>query len=85
MAQPLRALATDGTLEDASSRRHRAVRLASSSTEQPAGLGAQEADDRDAARTISLLAEALERIAEQTTDAAARDLAEDALALFQGC
>ena len=86
MAQPLRALATDATPEDAnsaSSRRHRAIRLASAA--EPTGFGAQEADDRDAARTISLLAEALERIAEQTTDALARDLAEDALALFHGC
>ena len=88
MAQPLRALATDATPEDAnsaSSRRHRAIRLASAAAGQQARFGAQEADDRDAARTISLLAEALERIAEQTTDAAARDLAEDALALFHGC
>ncbi|HEY2511298.1 MAG TPA: hypothetical protein VGI39_10600 [Polyangiaceae bacterium] len=83
MAQPLPALVTEATSDDLNSRRHRAIRLASFA--EPARVGAQEAEDRDAARTIALLAEALERIAARTTDAGARDLAEDALALFQGC
>jgi hypothetical protein len=47
--------------------------------------GAMAADDADTAHVIALLADALERIAETTTDATTRAIAEDALALFQEC
>ena len=43
------------------------------------------ADDADTADVIALLADALERIAETTTDATSCEIAADALALFQGC
>jgi hypothetical protein len=63
-----------------SSRRHRAV--TQTTLDEPERE--MSADDRGTSEVINLMADALEQIALTTTDATARDLAEEALALFQG-
>jgi hypothetical protein len=82
MVSPLHAVPLDASShpEAAQPRRHR--RVVSASFVQR--VGATEAGEREASELITLLADALERIAETSTDAAARGVAEDALALFQG-
>ena len=51
---------------------------------QAALLAATAGEDRDASGIVTLLADALEEIARMTSDSTARELAEDALALFEG-
>jgi hypothetical protein len=80
----MRALKLDHapTSEPRRSLRHRSASAPIPASERP--TRAFDDDDRDAASMIALLADALEQIASTSTDGASREIAEDAIALFQG-